>query len=239
MDDPVTEASYTAWDGQHYPWPPPEGWYLAADGRWWHPDSGPGGVSPRAPEQGVRAQPDPTGRAALSAGRPSKGWRRWWPLVIGLPLAAVGAGLVAIVLFRDPAPEPLGSEVADGTASTQLPVTTLDTESTTISTATESSASTVLQPDRSPDELVADFRALLEENDLTSGSLTDEEIVTFGSTLCVFAASAEEPEDFDALRELAIADTESELSDVELTLAISAAIVVFCPLEAERLGIAL
>jgi hypothetical protein len=33
--------SYTGWDGKTYPWPPPEGWYEASDGRWWAPGTGP------------------------------------------------------------------------------------------------------------------------------------------------------------------------------------------------------
>ncbi len=26
---------YTAWDGNDYPWPPPEGWVMGNDGRYW------------------------------------------------------------------------------------------------------------------------------------------------------------------------------------------------------------
>lgn len=33
--------TYTAWNGEERPWPPPENWYRAADGRWWHPAYGP------------------------------------------------------------------------------------------------------------------------------------------------------------------------------------------------------
>lgn len=32
---------YTAWNGQLYPNPPPEGWHKASDGRWWAPGTGP------------------------------------------------------------------------------------------------------------------------------------------------------------------------------------------------------
>lgn len=266
----MTET-YTAWDGERYPWPPPDNWYLAADGRWWHPNSGPDGVGsghaeeaiasaairgrhdladpstpspgaelPRYERPSVTQEPDPTGSDSLGAGRPSKRRGRWWPWLLGLPLAAILGGVVAVLLFRDPGTGETASVVSEDTTSTQSTVeTTVELESTTQSTAAETSATTVSAPQRSPDELVTDFREVLEENDLTSGSLSDEEIVTFGSTLCVFAASAEEPEDFEALREIAIADTESELSDVELSVAISAAIIVFCPLDAERLNIAL
>lgn len=34
-------GTYTAWNGEERPWPPPENWYRAADGRWWHPAYGP------------------------------------------------------------------------------------------------------------------------------------------------------------------------------------------------------
>ncbi len=34
-------SDYVAWNGERYVWPPPEGWYLASDGRWWAPDTGP------------------------------------------------------------------------------------------------------------------------------------------------------------------------------------------------------
>ena len=33
--------TYTGWDGKDYPWPPPDGWYEASDGRWWAPGTGP------------------------------------------------------------------------------------------------------------------------------------------------------------------------------------------------------
>lgn len=35
--------TYTAWDGNSYSWPPPEGWYKAPDGRFWAPGTGPSG----------------------------------------------------------------------------------------------------------------------------------------------------------------------------------------------------
>ncbi|MEM9134750.1 MAG: hypothetical protein AAF962_17250 [Actinomycetota bacterium] len=37
----MTESSYTAWDGNLYEWPPPDGWYEAADGKWWPEGYGP------------------------------------------------------------------------------------------------------------------------------------------------------------------------------------------------------
>jgi len=37
----VTEQSYEAWDGKKYDWPPPSGWYLARDKKWWPEGYGP------------------------------------------------------------------------------------------------------------------------------------------------------------------------------------------------------
>jgi hypothetical protein len=37
----VTEATYKAWDGNLYEWPPPQGWYEASDGQWWPEGYGP------------------------------------------------------------------------------------------------------------------------------------------------------------------------------------------------------
>jgi len=37
----MTEDSYTAWDGNLYEWPPPDGWYLADDKKWWPEGYGP------------------------------------------------------------------------------------------------------------------------------------------------------------------------------------------------------
>ena len=37
----MTDLSYTAWDDNQYPWPPPDGWYQASDGKWWPEGYGP------------------------------------------------------------------------------------------------------------------------------------------------------------------------------------------------------
>ena len=41
MGERADNTTYTAWNGDEKPWPPPENWYRAADGRWWHPAYGP------------------------------------------------------------------------------------------------------------------------------------------------------------------------------------------------------
>ncbi len=159
-------------------------------------------------------------------------------MIIGLPVAAVVCGVVAVALLRDSTPGSAGSLSSDE-GSPASAETTADPDPTDDAPASPTSVASTSTPPRDPDELVAEFRTVLEEHDLTSGSLSDDEIITFGTTLCVFAASADEPDDFQALKDLAIEDTESELSDVELSVAISAAIIVFCPLDAERLDVTL
>ncbi len=49
-------TTYIAWDGNEYPLPTPEGWYLGSDDRWWPEGHGPG----PAPEA-VAAPPSPLG----------------------------------------------------------------------------------------------------------------------------------------------------------------------------------
>lgn len=46
-------ATYVAWNGEPYPWPPPDGWYQADDGRWWAPGSGPDPHRGTAPDAGL------------------------------------------------------------------------------------------------------------------------------------------------------------------------------------------
>ena len=58
MGPRVTETSYTAWDGNLYEWPPPDGWYEAADGKWWPEGYGPP-VETAEPEHLVESEPDP------------------------------------------------------------------------------------------------------------------------------------------------------------------------------------
>lgn len=48
-------TTYVAWNGQSYPWPPPEGWYEAADGQWWAP-----GTGPNPPPEGEQPAPNGT-----------------------------------------------------------------------------------------------------------------------------------------------------------------------------------
>ncbi|MDH4363973.1 MAG: hypothetical protein OEY70_07830 [Acidimicrobiia bacterium] len=43
--------TYIGWDGKSYPWPPPDGWYHASDGRWWAPNTGPNPPPMAAPSR--------------------------------------------------------------------------------------------------------------------------------------------------------------------------------------------
>lgn len=55
--------TYLGWDDNEYPWPPPDGWYQAAEGKWWPEGYGPGapeaatGVAPPMENPGGMAPP--------------------------------------------------------------------------------------------------------------------------------------------------------------------------------------
>ncbi|MEZ5412633.1 MAG: hypothetical protein R2761_31650 [Acidimicrobiales bacterium] len=49
--------TYIGWDGKSYPWPPPDGWYHASDGRWWAPNTGPNPPPTAAPSRFERTEP--------------------------------------------------------------------------------------------------------------------------------------------------------------------------------------
>lgn len=49
--------TYIGWDGKSYPWPPPDGWYHASDGRWWAPNTGPNPPPAAAPSRFERTAP--------------------------------------------------------------------------------------------------------------------------------------------------------------------------------------
>lgn len=88
-----------------------------------------------------------------------------------------------------------------------------------------------------PTGLVARYREELAARNLVSTSLGDDDLTRFGYAACVFAASAEGPADFDRFRASAAADADTTLSDAEMEVVIDTAVVVFCPVDAQRLGI--
>lgn len=336
--------TYTGWDGKPYPWPPPEGWYEASDGRWWAPGTGPnppgaegpGGVpgTTPAPQQAEpTAIPDDIARTAqlpadIASAAPGAGavaagvtvasgaaqpsvantppptlggppggdtgdWTNQWDqdpvptegapddrgalAKIGLVLAGVAAALVvaggAYLLLRDDGNEtsadgdtnteastsettvgdgdPAGgddntgdtaaaddgsdtSATTDGTESSDTSAevdTTETTEDSTSSTDGESSTTA----DTSSQVLA--FRNILTANGLTSSGLSDDDIATFGTRFCVFAIASEDEAEYQDFRAQAIETTSSDLTDDELFTVVDAAVAVFCPDEAARLGI--
>ncbi len=62
-------TTYTAWDDKEYPWPPPDGWYVAGDGKWWPEGYGPGATPTADPHTIVEPAPAPA-PAPLAAPAP-------------------------------------------------------------------------------------------------------------------------------------------------------------------------
>lgn len=87
---------YTAWDGNEYPMPPPEGWEMRADGRYW-----PATETPPAPST---PQPIPVPQPIPQAG-PSNGG----PSMAGPPGGPVGGPTAAPM--GGPAGRPMGGPV--------------------------------------------------------------------------------------------------------------------------------
>ena len=347
--------TYIGWDGESYPWPPPEGWYEASDGRWWAPGTGPGsasgagfegdpfqGVTPGAgppaeaasfdpgatapytpsfeqqqqpgqvppPRQDPVApqnHPQPGATAAELAGRTARlstddmppgvthsapaasaagaaatterrsadggqaaAWERSAPaasgrsglakvglVLVGVVVALAVAGVAYAALQRDGADDDLATgdettapDATDDAASTTEDITGSagtgdggadadDTTTTDGSTTTDDPSTTGDGSSTTADASaqVADFREILADNGLTSEELSDGDISTFGSAFCVFAVAAENEGEYVTFRDEATADADSDLSDDELAVVIDAAVVVFCPEEASRLGI--
>jgi hypothetical protein len=163
---------------------------------------------------------------------PGVGRPRRWPLRLALPLAAIGlaAALFAagVVVGRQTA----GGESVEGADATGLGSTQVEPFGTA---SLNSEAGDAAQTD--PTGLVARYRDELAARDLVSTSLGDDDLTRFGYAACVFAASAEGPADFERFRTAAVADADSSLSDADMALVIDTAVVVFCPVDAERLGI--
>ncbi len=113
-------TTYIAWDGNEYPLPTPEGWYLGSDDRWWPEGHGPGpklaaplapaappppGIPSAAPPQnmappdtvysapppGSPTQPFVTGEGPSSSGNKGKGALLIAVALVGLLALGVGA----------------------------------------------------------------------------------------------------------------------------------------------------
>ncbi len=328
---PMSET-YIGWDGKQYPWPPPEGWYEAIDGRYWAPGTGPNPPPLGAGTPGDAAA-DPAGTA--TAGNPAAGAAG--APVIGGGGTPVDAGLTSQLPVQDPTratvQQPLGgaqptpntfnygtaggpegapgvgpvgqpekrgggilqailivfgmvavailgglgyfyltSDSGESTATddtTEVDAgddTTDDTVEPADETTPDDSASGTTAapedeteepapddttetstPDEEPEEEtttteastpeLGQFRQILNDNGLTSENLTDENINSFAASFCGMAADAIDEADFDLTRESSVEATNSDLSDDELRLVINAAIVAFCPDQADRLNI--
>lgn len=335
----MTET-YVGWDGKPYPWPPPEGWYHASDGRWWAPGTGPNPPAQEqpptalAPSQAARTadlspnintaapglgrpsttpphgidqeadrattvftptesgstaiyHPPPGGQAPLpqqappagsvgpspqpslgAPGRPAGypdelrpvqqtsmggGIFRALAIIVGIVAVVLAAGFAYFYLTAgqgadtastqpaaqeanraaeepasDPTEDPPPAEASTTTSTLADPATTESSEPPDEEPTTTAPA---------PGDQVAQFRDLLEENDLTSDSLTDSQIRKFAEDFCLLASSAPDDDAFGEIREEAVEASESQLSNPELRLVINAAVVTFCPEEAARLGV--
>ncbi|MEL7156739.1 MAG: hypothetical protein AAFN30_09090 [Actinomycetota bacterium] len=345
--------TYIGWDGKQYPWPPPEGWHEAIDGRWWAP-----GTGPNPPPQGAGTQAAPGSEAAPGAGagagpaaaaagggvaagpehsqtsqmpafqpgqtvaagqgdptaafgsptmqQPAGGGPAATPATVNYGLqggpdvspmanpdfepAKQGGGILqaALIVFGMVAVALIGglgyfyftSDRGDDTAtgdSTETTDTTADANTdndgtdpaaadpdddpdTTDTTSPDDGSSTDDNgdPDSDSDDPDNDgveddttstitgsnaqldqFRMILNDNGLTSNNLADDAINSFADSFCGMAREAEDADAFDATRESSVASTQSGLEDDELRLVINAAIISFCPEEAERLGVEL
>lgn len=303
--------TYIGWDGYPYPWPPPDGWYLAVDGRWWAPGTGPGPDPTTAP--GMLTTDDPLDPATLVAGNvsssrlasgdtvampsfaePGSGSSNPYgpptharspdgeaegssglrsvdvidpdleglePITSGAPnrmllaiagvlaIVALGAGVFLLSNRGDgTAADSAVTTAAPDTATTPPPTDPAGADtSATIDTSVAPSTDTTAPGDTvapvestiTPEatQLVADFRARLLANELTSDQLTDLQIQTFGTSFCVFAQESETSAEFDVYRQQAIERTETALGPEALALVIDVAVAVFCPEDAARLGI--
>ncbi len=129
---PGAPRDFVAWNGERYPWPPPEGWFLATDGCWWPPRPGdePAPERPRVPPVSPSGRAEPTLSAPAASDhdeRPlpqlapdPRRWRKRLPLIgIALFLVAVGTYVALAATGRlDGAPEPI--------TATSLPARAID-----------------------------------------------------------------------------------------------------------------
>jgi hypothetical protein len=124
--------------------------------------------------------------------------------------------------------DPAGADTSpDSDVEVATPPNDEDDSTTTVATTT---TAPVLSE-------VDGFRAILEEHELTSESLTDDQIRDFADDFCERARSSDDADDFVDVRNDAISAAQSRLSPSELALVINAAVVTFCPEEAARLSV--
>lgn len=124
-------TTYTAWDGNEYPLPTPEGWYFGTDERWWPEGHGPGpapdgpptargmpgavppATSPdwaKAPETTIYSAPQPGSGSTPAAALPSNSGGN------GKKLLGIGAVLLGLLVMGGLAFVLLGSADDDEAA---------------------------------------------------------------------------------------------------------------------------
>jgi hypothetical protein len=164
----------------------------------------------------------------------------------------VGAGLFALFGGSgDPADTGTGTENGEEaiTSSTTGSADLAPTRSATLTTTTGPEAPVDTEAQETPTEAisppaVAHLREILADGGLDSGLLTDANLEDFGDTFCVFAAVADDSTEFAELRARTTGqstadgpDAADALTEEELARTIDAAVVAFCPDQAERLGL--
>ncbi|MEM8922426.1 MAG: hypothetical protein AAGD35_02915 [Actinomycetota bacterium] len=141
----MTEASYTAWDGNLYEWPPPDGWYQAADGKWWPEGYGPSAEAGEQNGGSDGAAPTETAAAAAGAVAPAADPG---PEQTGVPAQGVPAADTA----ASPAPaEGPGAEAEEEDALPNID----DVFGGENIYADDDSASTATEPEPSIDDLLS------------------------------------------------------------------------------------
>ncbi len=105
---------------------------------------------------------------------------------------------------------------------------TADSTSTTAATGTDTDGAA----------RIGQFRTLLEDNQITAAELTGDDLAAFGVTACSYAQNSQELSEYQEIRAGVIEDAQNEeLTVDELQFIIDAAVTVFCPEDAQRLGI--
>ncbi len=92
--------SYTAWDGNTYPWPPPDGWVIGADGRYWPAGRQPGAAAPAPPPApAAPAAPPPPSSWVPPPGAPPPGASAPGPVAQPPPAKSSNAALWVLGIF--------------------------------------------------------------------------------------------------------------------------------------------
>lgn len=129
------------------------------------------------------------------------------------------------------------ADPADTSATTTIEAPSTEAQTTEAVDITTTSSPAQTTTTLSDPERVAQFRAGLEDNLLSTESLSDQDIIDFGQSFCLFAIVSTDSGDFETYRLRAIAESTTDLTPEELTLAIDQALASFCPEHAQRLGL--